>query len=161
MRSGVSSGARYRSLVGITSAKLVHVPPIGCTRLNGALMLAVTTSTRVYLYMHDVDMRRSYDGLMAIVQSEFARDIRLGDYFMFVNKRRDRIKILWWDRDGLAIFMKRLESGSVQKPVVDSSTKSLIIDQTQLSMLLSGIDVSNIKRRKRYEVNAETLAQLS
>ena len=111
--------------------------------------------------MHDVDMRRSYDGLMAIVQSEFARDIRLGDYFMFVNKRRDRIKILWWDRDGLAIFMKRLESGSVQKPVVDSSTKSLIIDQTQLSMLLSGIDVSNIKRRKRYEVNAETLAQLS
>ena len=72
-------------------------------------MLAVNATTRVYLYMRNVDMRRSYDGLMDIVQTEFARDIRLGDYFMFVNKRRDRIKIMWWDRDGLAIFMKRLE----------------------------------------------------
>jgi transposase len=95
---------------------------------------------------------------MAIVQSEFAKDVRLGDYFMFVNKRRDRVKILWWDRDGLAIFMKRLESGTVQKPVSDAKSKSMVIDHAQLSMLLSGIDVSNIKRRKRYEVKSETLA---
>ena len=123
-------------------------------------MLAVNATTRVYLYMHDVDMRRSYDGLMAIVQTEFARDIRLGDYFMFVNKRRDRIKIMWWDRDGLAIFMKRLEAGTVQKPIITSDAKSLIIDQAQLAMLLTGIDVSNIKRRKRYAVAPETLANL-
>ena len=124
-------------------------------------MLAVPVTTRVYLYLHVVDMRRSFDGLMAIVQSEFARDIRLGDYFMFVNKRRDRVKIIWWDRDGLAIFMKRLESGTVQKPIATANSKSLVIDQAQLSMLLSGIDVSNIKRRKRYEVHPETLDQLS
>lgn len=74
-------------------------------------MLAVTSTARIYLYMQNVDMRRSFDGLYAIVQSEFTRDIRLGDYFMFINKRRDRIKIIWWDRDGLAIFMKRLEAG--------------------------------------------------
>jgi len=123
-------------------------------------MLAVNATTRVYLYMRDVDMRRSYDGLMAIVQAEFARDIRLGDYFMFVNKRRDRIKIMWWDRDGLAIFMKRLEAGTVQKPLITSDTKSLVIDQAQLAMLLTGIDVSNIKRRKRYAVAPETLANL-
>ena len=73
-------------------------------------MLAVAASTRVYLYLRDVDMRRSYDGLQAIVQAEFERDIRLGDYFMFINRRRDRIKIIWWDRDGLAIFMKNQES---------------------------------------------------
>jgi len=120
-------------------------------------MLAVNATTRVYLYMRNVDMRRSYDGLMAIVQTEFARDIRLGDYFMFVNKRRDRIKIMWWDRDGLAIFMKRLEAGTVQKPIITSDAKSLIIDQAQLAMLLTGIDVSNIKRRKRYAVAPETL----
>ncbi len=123
-------------------------------------MLAVNATTRVYLYMRDVDMRRSYDGLMAIVQAEFARDIRLGDYFMFLNKRRDRIKIMWWDRDGLAIFMKRLEAGTVQKPIITSDAKSLLIDQAQLAMLLTGIDVSNIKRRKRYAVAPETLANL-
>lgn len=115
-------------------------------------MLAVASTTRVYLYMQAVDMRRSYDGLHAIVQSEFARDIRLGDYFMFINRRRDRIKIIWWDRDGLAIFMKRLESGSIQKPIVEGNAKSLMIDHAQLSMLLTGIDVSNIKRRKRFDV---------
>jgi transposase len=108
--------------------------------------------------VNDVDMRRSFDGLMAIVQSEFVKDIRLGDYFMFVNKRRDRVKILWWDRDGLAIFMKRLESGTVQKPRVDANTKSMVIDHAQLSMLLTGIDVTNIKRRKRYEVTSESLS---
>ena len=123
-------------------------------------MLAVNATTRVYLYMRNVDMRRSYDGLMDIVQTEFARDIRLGDYFMFVNKRRDRIKIMWWDRDGLAIFMKRLEAGTVQKPIITSDAKSLIIDQAQLAMLLTGIDVSNIKRRQRYTVAPETLTNL-
>ncbi len=86
-------------------------------------MLAVSSSTRVYLYMQPVDMRRSYDGLHAIVQGEFRCDIRLGDYFMFINRRRDRIKIIWWDRDGLAIFMKRLESGTVQKPHLPSGRK--------------------------------------
>lgn len=124
-------------------------------------MLAVAPTTRVYLYMHQVDMRRSFDGLLAIVQSEFDRDIRLGDYFMFINRRRDRIKIIWWDRDGLAIFMKRLESGTVQKPASAGNQKSLIIDPTQLSMLLTGIDVSNIKRRKRYEVHPDTIARIS
>ena len=124
-------------------------------------MLAVAPTTRVYLYMHQVDMRRSFDGLLAIVQSEFDRDIRLGDYFMFINRRRDRIKIIWWDRDGLAIFMKRLESGTVQKPASAGNEKSLIIDSTQLSMLLTGIDVSNIKRRKRYEVHPDTIAKIS
>jgi transposase len=115
-------------------------------------MLSVASTARVYLYMQAVDMRRSYDGLHAIVQAEFDRNIRLGDYFMFINRRRDRIKVIWWDRDGLAIFMKRLEAGTIQKPIIEGNAKSLIIDHAQLSMLLSGIDVSNIKRRKRFDV---------
>ncbi len=75
---------------------------------------------------------------------------------MFINRRRDRIKIMWWDRDGLAIFMKRLESGTVQKPVCHADTKSLVIDQAQLAMLIIGIDVTNIKRRKRFESKPST-----
>jgi transposase len=124
-------------------------------------MLAVPPTTRIYLYTQSVDMRRSFDGLYAIVQSEFTRDIRLGDYFMFLNKRRDRIKIIWFDRDGLAIFMKRLEAGTFQRLDDASDAKSILIDQAQLTMLLSGIDASNIKRRKRYHVEPETMARLS
>jgi len=124
-------------------------------------MLAVTSTARIYLYAQNVDMRRSFDGLYAIVQAEFTRDIRLGDYFMFINKRRDRIKIIWFDRDGLAIFMKRLEAGTFQRLDAASDAKSILIDQAQLTMLLSGIDASNIKRRKRYHVEPETMARLS
>jgi len=67
-------------------------------------------TAQLYLYAKDVDMRRSFDGLLAIVQNEFARDILQGDTFLFLNKRRDRIKVLWWDGDGMAIFMKNQES---------------------------------------------------
>ena len=71
---------------------------------------------KIYLYSQNVDMRKSFDGLHAIVQSEFQRDIRLGDLFLFLNRRLDRIKLLHWDRDGLVIWMKRLEFGSFQRP---------------------------------------------
>ena len=67
------------------------------------------------LHSQNVDMRKSFDGLHAIVQSEFQRDIRLGDLFLFLNRRLDRIKLLHWDRDGLVIWMKRLEFGSFRE----------------------------------------------
>jgi transposase len=124
-------------------------------------MLTVNHISRVFLYSKDVDMRRSFDGLYAIVQAEFQRDIRLGDYFMFINKRRDRLKVIWWDRDGLAIFAKRLESGTFQRPAGDENAPSISIDHAQLAMLLSGIDVSNIKRRKRYVVHQTDPSNIS
>jgi transposase len=96
-------------------------------------------------------MRRSFDGLHAIVQSEFKRDIQDGDMFLFLNRRRDRIKILWWDNDGLAIFMKRLEAGTYQLPTIASNQVSLIMDRTQVELMLSGIELSSVKRRKRYQ----------
>jgi hypothetical protein len=65
---------------------------------------------KIYLYSQNVDMRKSFDGLHAIVQSQFQRDIRLGDLFLFLNRRLDRIKLLHWDRDGLVIWMKKQES---------------------------------------------------
>lgn len=108
-------------------------------------------SSRLYLYAKSVDMRRSFDGLHAIVQSEFNRDILGGDIFLFLNKRRDRIKILWWDGDGMAIFMKRLEAGTFQLPEITSDQVSLAMDRTQVELLLSGIELSSVKRRKRYQ----------
>jgi transposase len=106
---------------------------------------------RLYLYIKSVDMRRSFDGLHAIVQSEFKLNILTGDMFLFLNKRRDRIKILWWDGDGMAIFMKRLEAGTYQLPSVTADQASLVIDRTQVELLLSGIELSSVKRRKRYQ----------
>ena len=108
-------------------------------------------TSRLHLYAKSVDMRRSFDGLHAIVQSEFNRDILGGDIFLFLNKRRDRIKILWWDGDGLAIFMKRLEAGTYQLPKITADQVSLVMDRTQVELLLSGIELSSVKRRKRYQ----------
>lgn len=100
-------------------------------------------------------MRRSFDGLHAIVQSEFKHNVQGGDMFLFLNKRRDRIKILWWDGDGMAIFMKRLEAGTYQLPEVIHDQVSLVMDRTQVELLLSGIELSSVKRRKRYQAVVE------
>lgn len=105
---------------------------------------------RIYLYHPPVDMRRSFNGLMSIVQSEFEQDVRQGDLFLFINKRRDRIKMLWWDDDGLAIFMKRLEQGTFERPRSAGDENHVRMDRTELALLLSGIDLKSVRRRKRY-----------
>ena len=81
-----------------------------------ATLLSPLGATKIYLYAKSADMRKSFNGLHAIVQSEFGRDIRTGDMFVFLNRRLDRIKLIHWDRDGLAIWMKRLERGTFQRP---------------------------------------------
>lgn len=108
------------------------------------------SSTRIYLYAQNVDMRKSFNGLCGIVQAEFARDIRDGDLFLFLNRRGDRIKAMYWDRDGIAIWMKRLERGTFQRPVAIAGISQVEIDATDLSLLLSGIDLNSAKRRQRY-----------
>jgi IS66 Orf2 like protein len=67
-------------------------------------------SAKIFLYAKDVDMRKSFDGLHALVQEEFQRDVRAGDLFLFLNRRLDRVKLLQWDEDGMSIWMKELES---------------------------------------------------
>lgn len=114
-------------------------------------LLPTSTASRIYLYNSAVDMRRSFDGLLSIVQGEFNRDVRAGDLFVFINKRGDRLKAMWWDGDGLAIFMKRLECGTYQRPSAARSAPHLLIDRTQLGLLLSGIELASVRRRKRYE----------
>ena len=114
------------------------------------MMWSIPSTMRIYLCMTPVDMRKSFDGLHAVVRQVFKRDPVDGHLFLFVNRRGDRVKILWWDRDGLAYFYKRLESGTYQLPVVSQEDPGAEIDATDLAMLLSGIDVSSAKRRKRY-----------
>ena len=113
--------------------------------------LTTFSAPRIYLYCDAVDMRRSFNGLMAIVQAELSRDVRDGELFVFINRRADRLKAMWWDGDGLAIFMKRLECGTFQRPYSKESDRYLLIDRVQLGLLLSGIELSSVRRRKRYQ----------
>lgn len=111
---------------------------------------APLSPARIFLYAKNVDMRKSFDGLHAIVQSEFRRDIRLGDLFLFLNRRLDRIKLIHWDGDGLVIWMKRLERGSFQRPRSKPGAEHVEMDSTDLAILLAGIELASVKRRTRY-----------
>jgi transposase len=117
-------------------------------------LLSPLGQTKIYLYAKPADMRKSFNGLHAIVQSEFQRDIRSGDVFLFLNRRLDRIKLIHWDRDGLAIWMKRLERGTFQRPRRLPSGAQVEMDATDLALLLSGIELTSVKRRPRYALDA-------
>lgn len=113
-------------------------------------MLAISPQVKIYLHTQPIDMRKSFDGLFGIIKSDLHLDVRDGGVFMFLNLRRNRIKLMHWDRDGLAIWMKRLERGCFQRPLRSPDGKHVIVDPTELQSILSGIDLSSIKQRKRY-----------
>jgi transposase len=108
---------------------------------------------RIYVALQPVDMRKSHHGLAAIVQNNLQLD-PLGDQIvLFVNKRRNLLKMLFFDRSGLALFYKRLEKGTFQMPVAEGGARRIGIDPAQLAMILEGIDLNTAKRRTRYQRN--------
>lgn len=113
-------------------------------------MLAISPQVKIYLHTQPIDMRKSFDGLFGIIKSDLHLDVRDGGVFMFLNLRRNRIKLMHWDQDGLAIWMKRLERGCFQRPLRSADGKHVLVDPTELQSILSGIDLSSIKKRKRY-----------
>lgn len=120
-------------------------------------MLNLSRTTRVFLATAPTDMRKGFDGLFALVEKVIREDPFSGHLFVFRNHRRDRLKVLWWDRDGLAIFYKRLERGSYEFPT-DRGQKGtgdelprLEIRADELALLLEGIDLGSVQRRPRYE----------
>ena len=113
-------------------------------------MLSIPANVSVYLCTRPTDMRKGFDGLHTLVLQVFERDPVDGHLFLFVNRRGDRLKMLWWDRDGMALFYKRLEAGTYQLPVVSGDSAGVEIDATDLAILLNGIDVQSARRRKRY-----------
>jgi transposase len=116
-------------------------------------MLNLASGTRIYLAAGATDMRRGFNGLQGQVTSVLQQDPLSGHLFLFVNRRRDKLKILYWDQDGLAIWYKRLESGSFQIPGFKPNQTHVEIKSDELMMLLRGIDLSS-KRRKRYSLES-------
>lgn len=112
-------------------------------------MFPVSSRSHFYLYSAPTDMRKSFDGLQGLVMNHLKRDVRSGQAFIFINKRRDRLKLLVWDRNGFWLLYKRLEQGRFQK-LYSAEKAGLTISYETLVMLLEGVDLSTIKRRKRY-----------
>lgn len=113
-------------------------------------MLSIATGTRIFFATGATDMRKGFDGLSGIVSGVLEQDPHSGHLFLFVNRRRDKLKILYWDGDGLAIWYRRLEQGTFQMPRVADDQESAEIRSEELTMLLRGIDYHNVRRRKRF-----------
>jgi transposase len=112
-------------------------------------MLSLTSRVSIFLYTEPTDMRKSFDGLSGIVRSEFAADPTDGSLFLFINRRRDRLKILHFDGAGFWLYYRLLEAGTFE--VIPSESHCVPIDSTQLAMLLGGVSLVRVPRRKRYQ----------
>jgi transposase len=115
-------------------------------------MLTLPPSTRVFVATQPADMRRGFDGLLALVRDFLGHaDPFAGHLFVFANRRGDRLKVLWWDRDGLAIFYKRLEQGRFAMPAAIDATRQIEMTAADLQLLLQGIDPTQVPRGQRYQ----------
>ena len=115
-------------------------------------MLSLASNTRIFVAAGATDMRKGFDGLQGLIASQLEQDPLSGCLFLFVNRRRDKLKILYWDGDGLAIWYKRLEQGTFQMPTIAEDQKSAEIRSEELTMLLRGVDLNSAKRRKRFSL---------
>jgi transposase len=114
-------------------------------------MIHLPASVRVYLCLTACDMRKSFDGLQALVREHLELDAFAGHLFVFTSRRKGRVKILYWDRDGFAVWSKRLEAGTYAVPFNDGTQEPRReITAQELGALLSGIDLAAAPRRKRY-----------
>ena len=122
-------------------------------------MIALAPQIRVFLYRRPTDMRKSFHGLIALTESELKQDPVSGSLFVFINRRRDRIKILYWGQTGFCIWYQQLEKGTYQVPNQESLDEqdSLEVTRSQLSLILDGIDLSSARQRPRFELRRDPL----
>lgn len=113
-------------------------------------MLLLPRAVRILLAAHPIDMRKSIDGLATIIRSEWKENLYAGNLFVFVSKRGDRVKILTWDSGGFVLTYKRLEQGRFRLPAFHDDALGAQLDSTQLAMLLDGIDVSHVRRPRKW-----------
>ena len=127
------------------------IESLATTRGAGrSLMLGLPQGTRIYFCTQPVDFRRGFNGLGGIIASTFEMNVLDGHLFLFVNRRQDRLKALWWEPGGLILWYKRLERGTFEMPRATDGQTHITIDATQLAMLIGGVPLASaVKRRKR------------
>ncbi len=114
-------------------------------------MFTIPRSVRIFIGKNPIDMRKSIDGLMSVVQEELRQDAYSGHLFVFVSRRADRVKILVWDKGGFVLLYKRLERGQFKLPHIGQDTMAVEIDATQLAMLLDGIEFGRVRRPEHWQ----------
>lgn len=120
-------------------------------------MLALPSNVRLFMATEAADFRKGFDGLAALVESNFGMEAISGHVFVFLNKRANQVRMLFWDRDGFCLVAKRLEVGTFRRIRREgTATPHVEIDTAELVLLLEGIDVSLMRRRKRYVRDTKT-----
>lgn len=114
-------------------------------------MFSLSSSHRFWLYGQFTDMRRSFNGLSGLVTNELEENPLNGDVFIFINRNRNKIKLLHWTGTGYTLYYKQLEQGTFELPKYDKSVKCIKLAYTQLVMLVDGLMIKNVSKRKRYE----------
>ncbi len=121
-------------------------------------MLSITPTINVFLAIDPVDMRKGFHGLTSLTESILSQNPLSGHWFVFINRRRDRVKILTWDGSGFCIYYKRLERGTFELPRSDRidqqgpDQQSIELTGSQLSLILDGIELSSVKQRPRFQL---------
>jgi transposase len=113
-------------------------------------MFNISKAYRYFMYGRRADMRKGFNGLCGLVRNEFLQNPLSGDVFIFINRPRNRIKLLHWQGDGFAIYYKRLEKGTYEMPEINSTSASIELDAQQLLLILEGISLLSVKKRRRY-----------
>lgn len=113
--------------------------------------LPLASAVRIWLCTHPIDMRLGFDRLAEMAASVTGQDPLSGHLFAFRSRGGDRLKLLYWDRDGLALWYKRLEEGTFKLPNIPAEAKSVELRGSELAMMLDGIDLRSIKRVQRYQ----------
>jgi transposase len=115
-------------------------------------MLGLPNGAKIYFCSQPVDLRKGFDGLCQVVAQHIEKNVLDGGLYLFTNRRRDRIKALWWEPGGLVLWYKRLEQGTFEMPRASEGQAHATIDATQLAMLIGGVPLASARaRRKRME----------
>lgn len=115
-------------------------------------MLSLHSTSKFELYLPSTDMRKSFDSLCGIVQSELSKEPTDGSVYIFMNRLHNKMKLLQWRTGGFVLYYKRLEKGTFECPIYDDSVKSLLLDYTQLVLLFDGITIGNLSQKNRYKM---------
>lgn len=127
----------------------MHLPSLA--QLDGS------TRTRIWLCTEPTDMRRGFDRLAEQARQVTQQHPQSGHLFVFRSRRGDRLKALYWDKDGYVLWYKRLEEGTFKLPKLAADQASVELKASELAMLLDGIDLSSVQRVKRYRHDEKNL----
>jgi len=116
-------------------------------------MFSLTSSFYYYLYREPTDMRKSFDGLSGIVQGQLERNPTSGEVFIFVNRRKNKVKLLRWEQGGFILYYKRLEVGTFELPSFTEEAVSCQMSWPGLMLMIEGISIEKSKQRRRYVTN--------